>query len=192
MPIVASPSDQLQKQKFSRASRCRTEAGLSFCRMPYLNQHASTSEKFSELIIPRIVLKNYSIAVWIFECESVEVPIWIERLNGCESGLAHSLNGKMPFVGAGKIKDQQIFLCGCARCSLSAFSCELQVIGPTFLPQHYSVETIVIFKSVEYHQAKAVAVKSQERLKIIGWTCDTQYWCVHSGIDHNRLAPSVN
>ena len=54
------------------------------------------------------MLKNDAVTVWILESPAFTIPIGIERLDGFEARIAHSLNGGLPFVRVWKVEDKQL------------------------------------------------------------------------------------
>ena len=116
---------------------------------------------------PRRVLENDPITVWIFKSCAVAVPVGIERRNRLEACASHHLDGGFPFGSIGEIKDQKMVV-GRRPTRRTAVSMrKLKVIRGAGMPQHHTVEAVMIFEPRQDLQPQSVAVKADQRVEII-------------------------
>jgi hypothetical protein len=116
---------------------------------------------------PTRVLQNYSVAVGIFECFSLNVPVRVECLDGKVAELLEPLRGFLPLLSIGNVKHQEIVLTGRFPRRMPTLSRELEVVSRCLMTQHNAIEAVVIMEFIKNFEAEAIAIEFYDRGELI-------------------------
>src|SRR5260370_24329730 len=116
---------------------------------------------------PGSVLQDDSVAVGVFESDTVAVPIRVEGRDRLETSGFHRLHGGFPLRSVGQIKDQEMVVGRRPASRMTVSMRELKMIRCAGTPKHYSVEAVMILKTEHDLETESIAVKTHQRVEII-------------------------
>src|SRR5258708_11755170 len=128
------------------------------------------------LSLPGSVLQDDSVAVGVLEGCTIAVPVGIERRYGVEPSSPHRADGGFIFSSVREIEDQKIILTRSPASRMTVSVGKLKMIRCARAPQHHAVESVVILKTEEDLKTESIAVKTDQRVEIIGVPGYAQLW----------------
>lgn len=125
----------------------------------------------------RHIGQHHPISIRILKRLPDAVPIRVVALDGRKPGTFHALHGLGMSRLVRQIKDKQVVLGGSAADLVAPVFGEFEVVSGRWVAQHHSVKAGMVGEAAENLEPKAVPVEGEQRVDVIGWSCNADVGC---------------
>lgn len=122
------------------------------------------------------VLEDDVVAIGVDEGAAFFIPVGVMGGDGLVAEADEFINGGLPFIFLGKVKDEEMFIGGGWGDDGAVFVGKFEVVAEAGVAEHEAIEAVVVFEVAEDGEAETLTVEGRDSLDIIGGAGNAQVY----------------